>query len=513
MLPGVFCDVSEAPDHPDLQVVRKVGSIRKSRKTYLLHGVTPGGKYLAYNPTIDAAERALKERLFFIRENERWIEPPVATRAKIMGTLKVFGKLLKGLSKKQHPLEHSEFAECYHGPRKTRYLKAAEDLARDPVKREDAHIKFFLKFETYDFETKIPSPRGINPRSDRYAVSLGSYIRPIEKRIYKNISRVFGYRVVLKGMNQAARGEIISSYWNEFVNPVAIPIDASRFEQSVDEAILEWEHSIYQSFYLGDGKLAKMLRWQRLNIGRCYLEDGKLKFKIRGKRMSGDVNTALGNCLISAACGHAYLSHANILKHRFFCDGDDAVLIIERSDLLRVQRTLKPWYAELSFRMKVEKPVFILEELDFCQSRPVYTTEGYIMVRVPYRALSKDAVSKKPLDNHRVYRRWMRAVGEGGMSLSGGIPVMQAYYKAILDAAGDIKPLQNDPVQRDFTAYKLIGMNRKYAPVQERVRASFCLAFGIDPASQRVIERYYETLKLVYGVDGCSLVHHGNLPW
>lgn len=504
---------SEAPDHPDLLVKKGVGSIRKERKTYLLHGMTPGGKYLAYNPTIEAAERALKERLFYINVDGKWIEPPTVSRATVMTSLSSFTKLLLKMSRSQHPLEHEAFANCYHGPRKVRYLRAAEELAREPIKRVDAHLKFFLKFETYDFESKVPSPRGINPRSDRYLVSLGSYVRPIEKRIYKNVAKVFGYRVILKGMNQADRGKLISSYWDEFNDPVAIALDASRFEQSVSDAFLEWEHKVYQSFYPGDKLLTKLLLWQRFNVGKCRTADGSLKFKIRGKRMSGDANTALGNCLISSALGYEFLKHIGVLKHRFFCDGDDCVLIIGRGDLTAVMTNAKPWYNNLGFRMKVEHPTFILEGLDFCQSRPVQTPEGYLMVRHPYRALSKDSVAKKPLDNEKVYRRWIKAVGEGGISLSGGIPVMQSYYLALLKAAGNVKPLMNDPVQRDFAEYKLVGMNRKCAPVQELVRASFCLAFDVNPESQRVIELFYDTITLRFGLDPRSLTHHGNLPW
>jgi len=489
---------------PGLKVTRRLGKATRPRRTYLISGVNPKSGFRAYNSTITCMERAIVERLFLICENGTWTTPPIPHPLVFNERLMKFTELLDKEAKRCHPLEHEAFANCYHGPRRERYLKAAASLKDKSVCQKDAVLKFFIKFETYDFETKRnPSPRGINPRDDRYLCALGAYLHPIEKKIYRNISKVFNYTVVMKGYNQEQRGQKIAEYWTDVDDCVGISIDASRFEQSVGTSALTWEHERYQQFYKGERTLRKLLKWQIMNRGKARAPDGKLSYSIEGRRMSGDKNTALGNCLISAALGYAFMDELEISvkDYRLFCDGDDAVLFVPRRHLSRIMDKLPSWYREMGFRMKVEKPAFMLEHVDFCQSRPVRTPTGYVMVREPYRALSKDSVSKKPLDNEKIYRRWIAAVGEGGVSMTGGIPCCQAYYYCLVRNSKGAKPLKADASLSDFFQYKVQGMHRKLSEIHHESRSSFSLAFGVSPTAQRCIEQYYDQLDLKFDVD------------
>jgi hypothetical protein len=503
-----------APDHPCLRVYKRIGRALKTRKSYVLYGMTPGERYLAFNNSITASERALKERLFFVEIDGKWVEPYDAPYALVEKKMRRFTEALCSKSTRKHPLGYQQFCDGYKGPKRARYLKAAESLARKPIERKDSDCKFFIKYECYDFSKKYHAPRGINPPSDRYLVEFGTYINRIEKLIYKNVEEVFGYKVILKGLNQQQRGRLISSYWDEFTDPVAICIDASRMEQSVSTGWLEWEGSVYQSFFGNDSKLRKLMKWQLSNKGYCFTNDGCIVFTKTGKRCSGFNNTGLGNSIITAACAYEYMIRISVLKYRFFCDGDDGTIIIERGDLARFRECYQPWFSELGFRMKTSEPIYILEHIEFCQSRPVWTEDGYLMVRCPRRALNKDSFSKKPLDGVKVFRRWIKAVGQGGISTTGGIPIMQAFYAKLDTVAGDIKPLTNDPTQSKYNEYKIFGMKRTLTEIPERVRASFCLAFGISPAAQMEIEQYYQNLDFGFVSERHpSLCLHGNLPW
>lgn len=520
MLPGIdsprtTCTLQES--EPGLRVTRRLGKATKTRKTYLISGVNPKTGFLAYNSTITGMERAIVERLFYIQENGIWTTPPVPVPQLFNKNLELFKKRLLKMSKRAHPLSHSDFAMCYHGPRRERYLKAATSLEELRVRRKDSYLKFFMKFETYDtIEKPNPSPRGINPRDDRYLCSLGAYLHPIEKKVYRNIARVFGYDVVMKGYNQQDRGRILSQYWSEVEDCVSISIDASRFEQSVGETALKFEHDVYKSFFKGDPLLAALLSWQIKNRGSASAPDGHLVYELIGRRMSGDKNTALGNCLLSSALGYSFMLSLGLesSRYRFFCDGDDAVLFVSRKHLEKVKENLVPWFRGMGFRMKVEKTAIMLEQVDFCQSRPVWFPDGYVMIREPYRGLSKDAVSKKPLDSVKNYERWIAAVGRGGLSTAGGCPVSQSYYQCLIRNSHGAKALaEKDPSLKDFFKYKIQGMDRKYSEVHPASRASFSLAFGISPQAQRIYESYYDRLSLVYGLREVDLLPVANCGW
>jgi len=116
------------------------------------------------------------------------------------------------------------------------------------------------------------------------------------------------------------------------------------------------------------------------------------------------------------------------------------------------------------------------------------------MVRDPRVAISKDCVALKPLDNEKIRKMWCSAVGQGGMSLTGGIPVWQNFYASIIRFSEGAKPLQ-DPTM--MTGMRMLGKNmyRKYKPVEPSTRLSFYLAFKVSPQEQLAIEGYYDDVR------------------
>jgi len=469
--------------------------------------------YLAYNNTIQGAARAVNERLFYINEDGKCASPPVPNPETFMKRLKSFTKAFKAYSQFCLPIERSAYPGLFTGRKKERYTLAVEELSRRAICVKDAFLKFFMKYETYNFTIKRnPVPRGINPRFDEYLVEAGRYIKPLENKTFKIVAKLFGYLVVMKCYNMRRVAEILYSHWSEFEDPVAIMADASRFEQCVSVIALMWEHAIYKLFYPGDKYFAKLMKWQLNNIGKARAPDGRLSFKIDGKRASGDPNTALGNTLLTAAMAYAYLEYCKITKHRFFCNGDDAGFIIERKDLAKFMEGAKQWYREMGFRMKFEKAVDVFEEIDFCQARPVITSDGPIMVRNVINGISKDCMSKKDLSKKIDFEAWCSAVGQGGCSIAGGIPIYQSFYCMMERAGKGTAPMKNV-----FDEYhlenKYRNMREKVKTIDDQARYSFWKAFGITPDCQIVIEEHYDSTELVHGLKEHDLVYDPVLPW
>jgi len=297
-------------------------------------------------------------------------------------------------------------------------------------------------------------------------------------------------------MNAVEQGRCMREKWERYKSPVAVGLDASRFDQHVSPMALKWEHAIYLAIYRGDSFLRRLLSWQVHNRGRGYCQDGRLKYRVDGCRMSGDMNTALGNCLLMCAMVHAYASFVGLKKFSLANNGDDCIVIFERSELPKFQRFLESWFTDMGFTMKVEAPVYDFEQIEFCQTRPVLGPRGYTMTRIPQVAMAKDCISIIPVDTRAEYNSWMASVGEGGLALTSGMPIWQSFYRAMHRAAAGAKPRTDD----QQTGFKMlaVGLEAKVLSVSQASRYSFWLAFGVTPDMQVEIEKYYDTIDLTY---------------
>jgi hypothetical protein len=470
--------------------------------------------YRAYNNTVDALERAIKERmLFYKEEGEYW--PMIRPNPDAFSNRAAkFKSAIKKLSVWTLPTEMVPFAESFSGQKRLRYLKAAENLSRQGFRKEWTKVKMFLKFETYNLSLKPDAkPRGIYPRSDEFLVDYGRRIKAIEKKIYNALEEMFGYDVIFKGKNQRSRGGLLEKYWNEMEDPVAISADASAFEASVSDEALAFCHEIYNYYIRGDKHFQFLQRSTIVNRIFATAPDGTIEVVVLGRKMSGDPDTALGNCLVSAFMMHTLFGDLQIEKHRACIDGDDVVFIIERKELHKVLEHGKKFYRDFGFRMVFEKPVYEIEHLTFCQSQPVWTPDGYIMVRNPYHATAKDAFSRKDLSSKTNYLRWISSVGMCGLSTNGGIPIMQEYYQQYVRNGKGAPIFENDDLFQEFRTYKVQGMKRRYEDIHPRTRYSFHIAFNIAPDEQVIIEDYYAALELDHNVTEADVMPTPDLPW
>lgn len=435
--------------------------------------------------------------MFFVQKGGTFEPPPKPVGEVFSERMKIFrNRVLKRL-RTFTPIGHDEFLAYYGGRRLGVFTRAVESLKYEAVSRKDSYLTAFVKREKINFtKKKNPAPRVIQPRTPRYNVKVGCYLKPIEHDIYCAVGKVFGNTTIAKGLNALQRGILISGKWGRFKKPVGIGLDASRFDQHMSEAALKWEHSIYLALYRNDKFLAKLLRWQIENKGFGYCSDGKLKYNVNGCRMSGDMNTALGNCLIMCGLVWSFMADKQI-DFEFINDGDDGMLIFEQCHYELVIDGLHAWFYEMGFTMQVEEPVFELEHVEFCQSRPVWTVDGYLMVRNPLTAVAKDVMCLKGLGNKVDFDDYFGVLGAGGLSLSGGIPIWQDFYSQMAHN-------KTPSVSHDKTAYETgffmlaKSMTRKYKEIHPRTRCSFWLAYGIVPDHQIAIEADFRTFPFAW---------------
>lgn len=474
----------------------------------------------AFSNDVDSLERAVVERIFLTQQGGQWVPPPPVAQGAFPGLFARFNSWMHRKVGVTTPMTRQQFAASYRGRKRTIYERAAESLRTDPVSRKDARVKAFVKREKTNFTVKRnPCPRVIQPRDPRYNVEVGKFLRPMEHKIYQSINEYWGERVVAKGRNMVQRAESLRQKWSRYRKPMALKLDAKRFDQHVREEALRWEHSVYLSAVARSDRaeLGRLLDMQLRNIGAGYVDGGVVRYRTNGTRCSGDMNTALGNVLLMCAMVIGLLEQQGS-NCTFEDDGDDCLLIGEERDILALRPLLVPWFLQFGFEIDDQGVASTLSRVEFCQARPVFDGKGWIMVRVPEAGLAKDVHSLVALDNQKVYRMWASAVGHGGLSLAGGIPVYDALYRWYVKESAGARPLEHPFLDTGFAmhARKMAHYKRENMTISDQARISFWEAFGIDPADQVLLEEHYRSA--VGGWHTPELVWHTTygsekMPW
>jgi hypothetical protein len=173
-----------------------------------------------------------------------------------------------------------------------------------------------------------------------------------------------------------------------------------------------------------------------------------------------------------------------------------------------VLQGLEDWFLSMGFTMVVEDPVYILEKVVFCQTQPVCDGFEWTMVRDVRTAMAKDTVSVKPLSSPSAVSKWVEAISDCGLSLTGGIPVWHSFY-SYLKRVGHIrsKTRQNsrrrknniyyDNLMQTGFFYMAKGMKRENLNVTPAARLSFYLAFDVQPDLQVAIENEFQRKHIV----------------
>jgi len=381
-----------------------------------------------------------------------------------------------------------------------------ENLDNGPWKIKYTKSVAFAKVEKSNLNKP---PRCIQARSPEYNMEVGRYIKHAEHRIYRAIAKVYGDGpTVMKGYNSNQVANIIVGKMNSFAEPVAIGLDASKFDAHVSQSVLEWEHSIYYRMFSGDRKLKRLLKSQVFNKGTAQCYNGYLKFEVNGKRFSGDMNTALGNCIIMCGLVYAY-SVSRGVKTKLVNNGDDCVVFMEKRDEAQFKEGLSEWFWEMGFKMTIEESVYDINKIEFCQMRPIWNGECYTMVRNIKTALMKDSLCTLPIPNEKFFKKWLYAVGECGLAICSGIPIMQSFYNAYLRSGGNNGGnLHNDNRMLCGTRFLAAGLKSINRDIVARSRDEVFCAWGITPDEQVAMEEYFDNYGITYNVPDDKTAEH-----
>jgi len=467
------------------------------RKLWAVTGAGPGaGDFGVHNCDKDNLLRGVYERVLY-RVVDGVARPPPTP------AVGVFDELLGGVRSRIvrevplcRPFTLAQVVEMYEGRRKEIYRRASLSLSARPLTLSDAFVSTFTKCEKINFRTKKdPAPRVIQPRSPRFNVMIARYLKRLEKKLADGIAEVWGGTTIMKGLNAEGVGAAMAQMWGEFKDPVAIPLDATRFDQHVSAQALEWEHSVYEACYdrKDRTKLHKLLEMQLANRGFGRVGNCKLDYEVVGRRMSGDINTGMGNCLLMCAMLLKFRDDMRV-KMRLANNGDDCVLVVERRDLW-VEAEIAPHMLRFGFPVVVEPSVDVLEAVSFCQTHPVYDGARWLMMRDPRICIDKDLCTVLDMSNLGAVRKWAHAIGTCGLAMTAGLPVMSAFYEMLV-RHGVKGNVMDSPWMDGGFKQMAAGLSRNHMVIPAAARVSFWRAFGILPDMQLAMEESYTRMEL-----------------
>lgn len=495
--------------------------------------------YVVHNNTIVNLVRALVERVYFVEEEVGGVKvlvpPPRPVRAVFFNNMAAFRAALWTNLAPVCRMSLNQFVETSPPHKRKVYEFALKDYLSRGMAKSASWVCSFIKAEKVSLKKKAdPAPRVIQPRGVVFNLIFGCFIRPAEKVIYKAIDKVFGRPTVVCGQNAEEIAAMMRDAWDELVDPVAVSLDLSRMDQHVSDIALGWEHSTYRHMFRHDPKFTTLdwcLNSTVRNVGRAYVLDEvgrvvKVKYNKRGSRMSGDMNTSLGNKLIMCGLLYSYyVDYHGFVPRKdvnFIDNGDDCVVMMSRmayatlmtsigkrevikrhavvdpdnwgAVYLAIERVqvegeyLSPtdWFRTMGFTLKVEGIVERFEHIEFCQTQPCFIDGRWLMVR-GLNALSKDCYCLKTIDQAD---KWIRQVAAGGLACYGSVPIYSAFYGSMPKAA-------------KFDREELFGTGLYYlsrnmsspTTVSLENRVAFYNTFGVTPREQEVIEEMYKTME------------------
>jgi len=355
---------------------------------------------------------------------------------------------------------------------------------------KDQHVqirtgKAFIKFEKTEMEKadegKIVVPRMIQYRGSEYTLSLARYSTVMEEFLkcadHPGMESNDGYPFIAKGLNAKDKASLLSALWGRRKNPVAYLIDHSKFDSMVNETHQLLERYIMVKTFGECATLDWLYSNQSVN---SFVSQSGIRYKFPFRRCSGDANTSLGNSLINYCILRSVYPDALILV-----DGDDSVVITDG------YRDI-PNFEEYGMNTKIDHTV-VFEHIEFCQSRPVMTPEGWVMCRNPMRAISRMNMRLGP---NVCQRSFLHTVGIGEGLCSSYMPIISVMARRFreLGKGGKYRPWDLD------YRIKVDRWDDKFNYPTDQVRASFAVAWGICPAEQRMVESKI----------ALSVLHHAN---
>lgn len=364
----------------------------------------------------------------------------------------------------------------YVGAKRRGYEAAYHNLTHNrKTLRALSTIKCFIKPDKIPAdEIRDKAPRLIQFRTPEFNLMIAAFLKPYEHELYETLKSNVGLRVVAKGLNNVQRAANIVEAAACFHRPVFLLLDHSKFDAHVTTEHLEWIHRQYYRT-----TKSKVLRYMmRFTLKNRGYTKNNIKYTCDAGRMSGDYDTALGNSMLNYVVLQKFVWG---FKSHIFLDGDDSVVIVEKSDVDQIMQGFDH-FAYCGFKTECSV-VHELHHVEFCRSR-LLPSDPPRFARDPIRALSNYSVSEKDYAGDSRLR-YLAGIGQGELAASCGVPVLQAF--AVARARAHAKPMFLEHLHYAY------GPPCEPMTIDMDTRIAFEQAYGIGIVRQLQLEAMMRT--------------------
>lgn len=303
---------------------------------------------------------------------------------------------------KLNPLSRVEFIEQMDKPqrRKDQFSEAIEEYCdvglADISMRKTQKLSYNPKKEWYQ---AFKAMRGVMDMNYILQVCGGCYIQPIldylettsitvsyPVTIDGHLAQCSPTFIMIKGMDLVNVPRLLTEFFDQLGTSIICSADYKTYERHLDSIRLMAEHWFYQKFYDNDVELQEWCH--RMRLPKVMSKRAVFAIKIKDVRISGSIDTALGNTItnIFIWCYMAYLHNIQIACG--VVEGDDSVVSL-RSGYPTLQD-----FADCGVRVKELVYSRTVSRAGFCH---LYWDRDYQLVRSPLELLLKLPVSVSSL--------------------------------------------------------------------------------------------------------------------
>lgn len=373
----------------------------------------------------------------------------------------------------------------YTRMRKDTFRKMYENNAgKKPIEiirvKKNKCVKSFVKEEFYP---SYKYPRGIYSRTDEFKMVAGPVFKTIENIVFK-------YKAFIKKIPVELRPEYIEEMMNKYVGP-AMATDYSSFEGSFTSELMEAvEFVVYDYFteLMSDEDKQLMREIKRTLSGTNVLKFKELTVEVEATRMSGEMNTSLGNSITNLFV-MLFLCHENGTQCEGVIEGDDA--LFKFADWSK--RPRQEQYADLGFNIKIDE-VQNHNEASFCGL--VYDVVDLTNITEPFYLLCKIGWGNRKYVDARpsLLKSLLRSKALSIQHQYPHCPILSALaYRVLKDTAGCTV---SDKIIGSYNLYEQeeimasLGVTYEYKSPKPRTRLLMEKVYGIPIAVQTDIEEY-----------------------